>query len=78
MNSILREQFVALHSPALLEQLLTSFRTRYACAHPDPATGAPCHRAKLKGTCEAEGCCRVNWGVADLDLPERGDLDLDK
>ena len=69
----MREQFVALHSPALLEDLLRSFRQRYTCAVDDPA-----RHERNSGACELEGCRHVDWDAPALALPKRGDLDLEK
>ena len=71
--AVLREQFVALHSPALLEDLLQSFRKRYTCVVEDPE-----RHARNSGACKLEGCCHVDWDSPALALPKRGDLDLEK
>merc|ERR1712146_235544 len=71
MNMILRDAFVELHSPDLLQQLLDQFKQRYSCADPDPQTGAPCQHAAVSGPCPVEGCCRVNWSAPELARPVR-------
>lgn len=83
MNAILREQFVALHKPNLLEKLYDEWRARYTCCRGEGAACADFNRVDMKGPerCSTPGCQRVRWddsrSRALLAMPARGDLNID-
>ena len=83
MNRILRDEFVTLHSRPLLEELHQSFTERYSCKLGHDV--AACEHGRGKPTangmstrCSLPGCCRVHWDSPALDVPPRGELDLEQ
>mmetsp|Transcript_28946 Transcript_28946/g.95196 ORF Transcript_28946/g.95196 Transcript_28946/m.95196 type:complete len:339 (-) Transcript_28946:711-1727(-) len=90
LGALLRDQFVELHRPNLLQALLGEWRARHSCSL---GRGAACEHFEgraVRGVgdrdddtrprrCSQPGCARVRWdgrGGA-LQLPKRGNLDLD-
>lgn len=80
MNAILRDQFVDLHRPNLLQRLRDEWLERYACCRGEGAACAeydPGPESAHK-QCAQPGCKRVRWDAPGvrLPMPARGELDI--
>jgi DNA-directed RNA polymerase len=76
MNTILRDQFVALHQSTDLPRLYEQLQQTYSCklGHGTSCEG---YDDGKKGPCKhAENCMRVRWDKLDGPPPAQGELDI--
>ena len=76
MNTILRDEFVALHESTDLARLYEQLQAHYTCKH-GRGRACPGHDGAPDGPCtHAEGCLRVRWERLDEEPPAPGELDI--
>ena len=74
MNTILRDEFIALHESTDLKSFHEQLQDHYCCKL---GNGPSCEGYDTDGPCKhADGCMRVRWEKLEDEPPTPGELDI--